>query len=162
MNIYKRTSSDDPDFQNLVSLLDIDLASRDGDEHLFYAQFNKIDNIRHAIVWYLDRKPIGCGAFKELSVHQVEIKRMFIVPEFRGKGYAFNILKQLELWAIELNYSQCVLETGKKQPEAIKLYTRAGYMIIKNYGQYENIENSVCKAKSLPGPGRSGLGLPQS
>jgi GNAT superfamily N-acetyltransferase len=58
-------------------------------------------------------------------------------------------LKELELWAAEVNYKDCILETGKKQPEAIALYKKAGYTIISNYGQYKNVENSVCMKKSI-------------
>ncbi|MEO6668963.1 MAG: GNAT family N-acetyltransferase [Ferruginibacter sp.] len=149
MIILKRTSSDDNDFRNLVALLDQDLAIRDGDEHGFYAQFNKLDNIRNVIVCYIDDQPAGCGAFKPYDEKKVEIKRMFVLPEFRGHGMGLNILKELELWAAELNYPACILETGKKQPEAISLYQKAGYEIVKNYGQYENIENSVCMLKTI-------------
>ena len=149
MTTSKRTLSDNVDFQNLVSLLDEDLKIRDGDEHAFYAQFNKIENIRNIIVFYVDNKPIGCGAFKEYDQKKVEIKRMFVRPEYRGLGIGLNILKELELWASELNYSECILETGKNQPEAIRLYQKAGYAIIKNYGQYENIENSICMTKAI-------------
>jgi len=149
MNSFIRTSSDNADFRNLVTLLDQDLKTRDGDEHSFYAQFNKIENIRHAIVCYMDEQPIGCGAFKEFDPQTVEIKRMFVIPAIRGQGIGLSILKELERWAAELNYPACVLETGKKQPEAIRLYQKAGYSIIKNYGQYENVANSVCMTKSL-------------
>jgi len=149
MTSFTRASSDNTDFQSLVALLDADLSVRDGDEHSFYAQFNKTDNIRNVIVCYIDDKPIGCGAFKEYDEKKVEIKRMFVQPEYRGHGIGLKILNELELWALELNYSECILETGKKQPEAIRLYQKAGYTIIKNYGQYENVENSVCMTKSL-------------
>ena len=74
---------------------------------------------------------------------------MFVLPEYRGKAIGHSILKELELWAAELNYHACVLETGKKQPEAIGLYQKAGYIITKNYGQYEGVENSVCMMKSI-------------
>ena len=74
---------------------------------------------------------------------------MFVLPGYRGHGIGLNILKQLELWALELNYSECILETGKKQPEAISLYQKAGYAIIKNFGQYEHVENSVCMTKTI-------------
>ena len=77
-----------------------------------------------------------------------EIKRMFVKPEFRGLGIGYSILKELEQWSVELNYVECILETGKKQPEAIRLYQKAGYILIPNYGQYENVENSVCMKKS--------------
>jgi len=149
MTTFNRTSSDDSDFQNLVSLLDQDLAIRDGDEHAFYAQFNKVQNIKHVIVCYKDDKPIGCGAFKQYEDASVEIKRMFVQPGYRGHGIGLNILRELELWALECGYASCVLETGKKQPEAISLYQKAGYAVIKNYGQYENVENSVCMMKNI-------------
>ncbi len=58
-------------------------------------------------------------------------------------------LAELEKWAAELGYNKCVLETGKKQPEAIALYKRSGYKIIPNYGQYIGIENSVCFEKAI-------------
>jgi putative acetyltransferase len=79
----------------------------------------------------------------------VEIKRMFVLPGYRGKGHALEIVKALEAWATEYGYKTCILETGKKQPEAINLYQKAGYAIIKNFGQYEHIENSVCMKKHL-------------
>ncbi|SRR5258706_16386747 len=149
MTIFHRTLSDNEDFQDLVALLDADLKRRDGDQHPFYAQFNKIENIRNAVVCYIDDKPIGCGAFKEYDKQKAEIKRMFVLPGYREKGIGLDILKELELWASELNYTEYILETGKKQPEAIRLYQKAGYTIIKNYGQYEKVENSVCMMKAI-------------
>ena len=149
MITFNRTDSANTDFQNLVVLLDKDLQVRDGDQHSLYDQFNKIQMIRNVVVCYIDNKPIGCGAFKEYDQNKVEIKRMFVLPAYRGRGIGLDILKELEIWASELNYPECVLETGKKQPEAITLYKKAGYKIIKNYGQYENIENSVCMLKAI-------------
>lgn len=149
MNLFNRTDSDNPDFISLVALLDADLSIRDGDEHAFYDRFNKINTIRNAMVCYVDDKAIGCGAFRPYDQAKAEIKRMFVLPEYRGHGIGATILKELEVWAAELNYSQCILETGKKQPEAIHLYQKAGYMIIPCYGQYLNVENSVCMLKTI-------------
>ena len=145
----KRTDSTNPDFISLVRLLDADLAIRDGDDHAFYAQFNKVDSIRHAIVIYENGTPVGCGAFKPFDENTVEIKRMYVLPEMRGKGIASQILSELEQWAAESNYRRCVLETGKKQPEAIALYLKSGYAVIPNYGQYAGVENSVCFEKKI-------------
>lgn len=144
-----RTTSDNKNFQELVKLLDADLKIRDGDDHAFYSQFNKIINIRHVVVCYEDNKAIGCGAFKMFDDTKAEIKRMFVSPEYRGQGIGLDILKELEKWAWESNYTVCILETGKKQPEAIRLYQKAAYHLIENYGQYQNVENSVCMAKRL-------------
>lgn len=144
-----RTTSENTDFQQLVQLLDRDLAQRDGDEHGFYAQYNKIDLIKHAVVAYAGDEPVGCGAFKEYAPDSVEIKRMFVLPVHRQRGVARAVLAELEGWAAELGYATCVLETGKRQPEAIALYQRSGYAFTPNYGQYIGIDNSVCLRKRL-------------
>lgn len=144
-----RTSSQHTDFQNLVSLLDADLKIRDGDDSLFYSQFNKIDKIKEVIVVFQDHEPIGCGAFKKYDERSAEIKRMFIKPEFRGQRIAAKVLSALEQWAGELGYTYCILETGYKQPEAIALYKRSGYQVIPNYGQYQGVENSICMKKAI-------------
>jgi putative acetyltransferase len=147
-----RTDSRNKDFIALVRLLDADLAIRDGKDHAFYAQFNKIDAIKHAVVAYSDGVPAGCGAVKYYAGETAEIKRMFVCPEYRGRGIAGSILQELENWARELAYEQLILETGKAQPEAIGLYTKSGYARMPNYGQYEHVENSVCLKKSLLDP----------
>ncbi len=149
MIITKRTDSGDKDFRELVNALDKDLSIRDGEEHSFYAQFNKIDMIRYAVVAYDDNEPIGCGAVKEYSADTMEIKRMYVPPARRGQGIASMVLTELENWCREMNYTRCLLETGKKQPEAIALYTKNNYRVIPNFGQYKNVENSVCFEKLL-------------
>ena len=144
-----RATSDNLDFQMLVKQLDSDLKIRDGDDHPFYDQFNKIDSIKHTVIAYENDEPVGCGAIKQYEEIAMEVKRMFVPPTHRGKGIATQILTELEKWATELSFKKCVLETGKKQPEAIALYTKNGYKIIPNYGQYEGVENSVCFEKLL-------------
>lgn len=145
----KRTDSSDPDFQQLVHELDKDLAIRDGAEHAFFAQFNKIDLIKHVVVAYANGQAVGCGAVKQYAEQTMEVKRMFVDPEFRGKGIASLVLKELEIWTIELGYTICILETGQKQPEAIRLYQKNSYRLIPNYGQYAGVESSVCFEKRL-------------
>ena len=149
MITIKRTNSDNKDFIELVKFLDADLARRDGKEHSFYAQFNKIDKIKYVVVAYENDKPIGCGAIKEYSPNVVEFKRMYTSPGNRGKGIATNILMHLEKWAAELSYEKCILETGKRQSEAVALYKKNGYKLIPNYGQYAGIENSLCFEKEM-------------
>lgn len=146
---YTRTNSDNKDFQDLVKELDADLKIRDGEDHPFYAQFNKIDTIKNVIVVYQDGEPVGCGAIKKYSDEAAEIKRMYVPENRRGLGIASSILKEFEDWSRELNFEKCILETGNKQHEAIGLYKKNQYIIIPNYGQYENVENSVCFEKEL-------------
>lgn len=144
-----RTNSEHPDFRYLVSLLDKDLAIRDGEDHTFYDQFNKIDSIKHAVVAYLDDIPVGCGAIKQYEDGVAELKRMYVKEDYRRKGIASAVLKELEEWAKELSYSSLILETGKAQPEAIALYQGKAFSIIPNYGQYAGVDNSVCMKKAI-------------
>jgi putative acetyltransferase len=144
-----RTDSRNLDFTELVKLLDAGLAEVDGEDHSFYSQFNKIDNIRYVVMAYENEKPSGCGAIKEFEANTMEIKRMYVKPECRRKGIAMKILSELENWARELSFNRCILETGKRQAEAIGLYKKTGYRSIPNYGQYAGVENSVCFEKDL-------------
>lgn len=144
-----RCDSSHPGFIALVKLLDADLAIRDGADHSFYDQFNRIDMIKHCIVFCENEKAVSCGAIKQFSGDAMEVKRMFTLPEHRGKGLAVKVLAELEQWAKELGMKKCVLETGKKQPEAIALYEKYGYQRIPNYGQYAGKDNSVCFEKMI-------------
>ena len=144
-----RTNSDNKDFTHLVKLLDAELAELDGDEHEFYAQLNKTDKIKHVIVAYENDKPVSCGAIREYSPAIMEVKRMYTLPGYRGKGIATRVLNELENWAAELTYQKCILETGKRQPDAIWLYQKNGYKVTPNYGKYVAMENSVCFEKEI-------------
>ncbi|MBK9731016.1 MAG: GNAT family N-acetyltransferase [Chitinophagaceae bacterium] len=144
-----RTDSDNKDFIELVKQLDADLAIRDGADHAFYAQFNKTNTIKNVLVAYNGDIAVGCGAIREYESKVMEVKRMYVIPEARGKGIASNILKELEKWVAELFSEKCILETGKNQPEAIALYKKNGYMIIPNYGQYARMDYSVCFEKKI-------------
>ena len=146
-----RTDSDNKDFIYLVKLLDAELALLDGEEHAFYAQLNKTDKIKHVIVAYENDKLISCGAIREYSPAIMEVKRMYTIPGSRGKGIASKVLNELEKWASELSYQKCILETGKRQPDAIWLYQKNGYKLIPNYGKYVEMENSVCFEKEIAG-----------
>jgi putative acetyltransferase len=144
-----RTDSGNADFIYLVKKLDTFLAEIDGEEHAFYAQLNKTNSLKHAVVAYADGVPAGCGAIREVSPAIMEVKRMYTEPAKRGQGIAARVLMELEKWAVELSYQKCILETGIRQPEAIHLYTKSGYKRIPNYGKYLNVENSVCFEKEL-------------
>ncbi len=112
-------------------------------------QFNKIDKIKYVVVAYENDKPVSCGAIKQYTPNTAEIKRMYTLPEYRGKGVATRVLTELEQWAAELSFGKCILETGIRQPEAIRLYEKNGYTRIPNFGQYAGIENSLCFEKVI-------------
>lgn len=144
-----KTDSENKDFRELVKELDFYLAEIDGEEHSFYAKYNKIDTLKNCIVIYVDKEAASIGAFKEYDSNTVEIKRMYTKVSFRGNGFAKMVLQFLEKWAKEEGYQNAILETGLKQISAVKLYKNSGYQITPNYGQYENVENSICFRKHL-------------
>jgi GNAT superfamily N-acetyltransferase len=141
--------SENGDFAELVAQLDKLLADMDGRDHDFYNQYNKIDKIKHVVVAYSGAIPVACGAMKEFDAGTMEVKRMFTLDSHRGKGFATLVLIELEKWAFEMGYSRCILETGKRLPEAVRLYENCGYQLISNYGQYIQMENSICFEKRL-------------
>lgn len=144
-----RTNSENRDFIQMVARLDKLLADMDGRDHDFYNQYNKIDKIKHVVVAYYNELPVACGAIKQFDSGTMEVKRMFTDDSHRGKGIATQVLTELEKWAVELGYTKCILETGKRLPEAVRLYQKNGYLPIPNYGQYVEMENSICFEKKL-------------
>lgn len=108
------------------------------------------------LVGYLEEEPIASGAWRRSPVrvlggtNAAEIKRMYVVPERRGAGHARVVLAELERTAAAAGYDLLVLETGTRQPEAIGLYTSAGYGPIPGFGFYRDEPLSRCFAKRLP------------
>ena len=144
-----RTNSENKHFIKLVKELDDYLKITDGDEHDFYNQFNNIDVLEHVVVLFVDDVAVRCGAIKKFNEDAMEVKRMYVSPENRGTGIAQQIITELEIWAAALGYKSCVLETGKRQIEAVKFYHKCNYQVIPNYGQYAVMENSICFEKVL-------------
>lgn len=107
------------------------------------------------LVGYLDGTPVVTGAWRRSPVRALggsdaaEIKRMYVVPEHRGAGHARAVLAELERTAAAAGYDLLVLETGLRQPEAIGLYTAAGYEPIPGFGHYRDSPLSRCFAKRL-------------
>jgi putative acetyltransferase len=143
------TKSSDEDFISLTGCLDDELHKIYGDLQNFYNRHNIIELNENVIVVYDDKIPAGCGCFKKFNEETIEIKRMFVKKDYRGRGISKIILKGLEKRAFEQGFKKAVLETGIKQAEAIGLYKKSGYQRIENYSQYEGIETSICMVKDL-------------
>jgi GNAT superfamily N-acetyltransferase len=89
--------------------------------------------------------PIACGGLRGIDGQHGEIKRMFVVADRRGAGVATAVLHELERIARdELGWSRLVLETGNRQPDAIRLYEREGYVRVPNFGYYAASDYSLC------------------
>ncbi len=144
-----RTDRHHPELRQLVARLDAYLAVTDGDEHDFYDQFNHLDDLRCVVLAFQGDEAIACGALKHYDAHTAEIKRMYVDPTYRKQGLASLVLEELEAWARELTYGACILETGKRQTEAVAFYRKNRYMAIPKYGPYKEADNSLCFKKML-------------
>ncbi len=146
----KRTNSDNQDFKKLVKELDTDLSNYYKEEKLFYGELNNINHIKHTVIAYDEHQNcIGCGGIKAFSDKEIEIKRMYVLPAYRGKGIASILLKELESWSSELGYQKCILETLKDKPYAIAFYEKNKYKMTPNFGEYIKATNSICFKKVL-------------
>ena len=144
-----KTTSENPNFIDLVAALDVSLWSRYPELKTNYWGNNIIEFNPNVIIVHLDGKAVACGCFKKYDKNTIELKRMFVSPEARGLGLAKQIIQELELWAHELGFSFSVLETLDKQNQAIGLYQKVGYTIVDNYEPYVGLENSICMKKQI-------------
>lgn len=150
MITLKRTNGEDHDFIKLCQELDFLLGNRHNDTQDYCKKHNNLSSIPFVVIAFDENNnAIGCGAIRHYETNIMEIKRMFVSEKERGKNVASLILKELESWAISLDATKCILETGNKLTEAIKLYSKNEYNQIPRYGPYINIESSICFSKSL-------------
>ena len=145
----KRTTTADEDFQRLVRQLDHELWNELHEDQATYDQYNKVPDIKTAVLIYCGEEAVACGCFKAIDATTIEIKRMFVEKAFRGKGLSKLVLQSLEAWARELGFSVAVLETSIHFATARRLYETSGYHIIPNYPPYEGLGESVCMMKEL-------------
>ncbi|MET9830141.1 GNAT family N-acetyltransferase [Streptomyces sp. NPDC006385] len=148
---------DHPDAVKLSDLVQAEYLRRYGYDDmtpLHPAHFDPPDGL--FLVAYRDDKPAGCGGWRAQEANEegyadgdAEIKRMFVVPEARGRGLARRILRALEDSARAAGRVRVVLETGTPLHEAMALYTASGYEPTANFGPYRDYSDSRCFAKPL-------------
>ena len=147
---FIRTNPTHPQFQKLVRLLDAELLTLYGEEMQFFGPHNALKENTFSLVILENERPIGIGAFRILQLpHEIEIKRMFVHPDHRGKGISKLILNELESWAKDEKATYAKLETGPKNKTALLLYPSAGYQLIEPFGPYVGVVNSICFGKKL-------------
>jgi putative acetyltransferase len=145
------TDGENKDFIRLCELLDDNLNELVGGEkqRAQYVQYNHLTHIHDVFIMYDNEYPIACASFKHYEKGIAEVKRVFVRKEYRGQGISKQLLIRLEEKAKEKGYHRLILETGKMLREANELYKNIGYEIIENYGQYKDMNDSVCMQKDL-------------
>jgi putative acetyltransferase len=98
---------------------------------------------------FVDDEPAGIGGLGRYDETTGEIRRMYVVPDHRGKGVGRAILVALEDHARSLGYRTIRLETGNEAPEAMALYASHGYEPIPCWGPFATDPKSRCFEKEL-------------
>ncbi|MEV6813311.1 GNAT family N-acetyltransferase [Micromonospora sp. NPDC051296] len=103
------------------------------------------------LVAHLDGQPVGCGGWRSHGDQgdTAELKRMYTAPEARGRGVARTVLAAIEHSAREQGRKRIILECGDRQPEAIAMYTSAGYDRIPNFGYYADAPGCLSYGRTL-------------
>ncbi|MGQ0569688.1 MAG: GNAT family N-acetyltransferase [Armatimonadota bacterium] len=139
--------------KELILALNAELSERypdDGTANHFRLDADEVAHGRGAfLVAYAGDKALACGAIRLLDADTAEIKRMYVEPSARGLGLGRRLLGALEAEARILGVKKIVLETGPRQPEAIALYSRAGFSRIAAFGEYESSPLCVFMGKEL-------------
>lgn len=148
---FTRTDGKNKDFIENCRLLDLDLDRRVGKKikRDKYKQYNQLDEIQEAIVVYDNHQAVGGGAIRRYDDENIELKRVFVHPEYQGKGIGSKLVSLLIEWAAELGYQRMILETGELLAESCAVYKKLGFEVIPNYGPYVNMPESLCMAKDL-------------
>lgn len=147
--VLRRTDSDDPAFRALVRELDAELVQLYGEAQAAYTELDAVDRDAAVVVAYHDGLPSGCGCVRPHHDLTAELKRMYVAPAVRNRGVARRIIAELEAWCRELGFTDLILETGVRQPEAMKLYASSGFSRTPAYPPYDTMPLSLCMAKRL-------------
>jgi GNAT superfamily N-acetyltransferase len=141
---------DAPDAQALRALQRAEIAERYGTPDSEPGTAPSSDDIAlFVLARDADGTAVGCGGLRPLDDLAGEVKRMYVRPERRGSGAAALILAALEDWARERGWKALRLETGDRQPDAVRFYTRSGYTPIPPFGAYADEPSSLCFERVL-------------
>lgn len=146
----EKTSGQSKELARLIATLDDDLRERYGDAKIHGIDLENADH--DGIIFFMGtygKQAVCCGALRPYDSRRVEVKRMFVKKEYRGKEFSKKLYRHLEQTAREMGFKSIILETGKKQFEAHGLYKKMGFSPIEKFGEYVIDENSLCFAKEL-------------
>ena len=114
-----------------------------------FIPYNLSESISDVLIAYADQKPVGCAGLKRYSDRDVEIKRVWVEPDCRGKHIATNLMDRIEEKARQMGYKRAILQTRPIMPDAVGLYEKRGYKLIDNYPPYDKLEGAICMALEL-------------
>ena len=90
-----------------------------------------------------DNHIVGTASMRNIGDKIGEIKRMYVQPEYRGKGIGRTLLERLIKEAQNLQYSKIRLDTGPFMQKAIGLYHSVGFRNIEPYPESEVLQEGI-------------------
>jgi putative acetyltransferase len=150
----ERVWLDNVDVQLLISQLNLDLYSRYPEPGALIFGLETadiVDGVGGLLMAELDGDPVGCGAFRVMDEFpgSAEIKRLYVTLAGRGKKLGPALLAELERRAAAIGVRRFALETGPRQPEALRIFETAGYVVCEPWGQFIGKDFSVCMEKLI-------------
>lgn len=137
------------DFRSLAARLDAYYFTLVGDIQLKYAELNRPENMSALAVCYEEEMPVACGAWKAVDDQTAEIKRIYVLPEFRRQGAATALIRALEEHVATTGRNKLILETAVDTTGSHGLYLSLGYQIRNYYGSPAGAANCLCFEKEI-------------
>ena len=143
------TDEKDERFLELVGELDRGYYERIGDELSKYDSYNEFKD-HHVVILAVDNdNAVACASYRVFNNDSVEFKRVYVKSEYRKRGIAYNLIKELEKSAVKSDFKYSYIVTGKNNLPAIRLYEKLNYHHIDNFGQFKDDDVVVCMKKEF-------------
>ena len=114
-----------------------------------FIPYNLSESISDVLLAYMDGVAVGCAGLKKYNDSDVEIKRVWVEPDYRGRHIATELMDRIEDKAREMGFKRAVLQTRTIMEDAVGLYEKRGYELIGNYPPYDKLEGAICMALNL-------------
>ena len=114
-----------------------------------FIPYNLSESISDVLLAYMDGVAVGCAGLKKYNDSDVEIKRVWVEPDYRGRHIATELMDRIEDKAREMGFKRAVLQTRPIMEDAVGLYEKRGYELIGNYPPYDKLEGAICMALNL-------------
>ena len=148
---FKWTDGNDPEFHRFYLKTEEYYSSIVGGKknREGFIPYNLSESISDVLIAYIDDVAAGCAGLKKYSESDVEIKRVWVEPGYRGKHIATELMDRIEEKARKLGFERAVLQTRPLMTDAVGLYEKRGYVLIENYPPYDKLEGAICMALIL-------------
>lgn len=145
----KFVDAENADLHLLAAKLDEYYFEIVGEVHKRYAKYNDPHLFGCRAVAYIGGKPAGCGCWKRIDERSVEVKRIYVMPEYRRQGVASAVIGAVERDAAQHGYTHAILETARTTADSAALYLKLGYRVMLYYGSPAGADNCLCFEKEL-------------